>query len=66
MNGSKTAAVLGGSALALAAGAANAAVDVAAVTTEISGALAPIGAIGAGVLLVLVAIKTYKWVRRAM
>ena len=40
--------------------------DVTAVTTEISGAIAPIGLIGAGVLLVLVAVKTYKWIRRAM
>ncbi len=43
-----------------------AAVDVTGVVTEISGAIAPIGLIGAAVLLVLVAIKTYKWVRRAM
>lgn len=52
------------SALALPASAA--AVDVTAVTTAISDTLTPIGAIGAGVLLVIVAIKTYKWVRRAM
>jgi F0F1-type ATP synthase membrane subunit c/vacuolar-type H+-ATPase subunit K len=45
---------------------ASAAVDVTAVTTEIAGAIAPIGLIGAGVLLVLVAVKTYKWIRRAM
>ncbi len=43
-----------------------AAVDVTGVVSEILGAITPIGAIGAGVLLVLVAIKTYKWVRRAM
>ena len=45
---------------------ASAAVDVTAVTTAISDTLTPIGAIGAGVLLVIVGIKTYKWVRRAM
>lgn len=43
-----------------------AAIDVSAVTTEISGTLAPIAAIGAGVLLVIVAIKAFKWVRGAM
>ena len=43
-----------------------AAPDVTAVTTAISDTLTPIGAIGAGVLLVIVGIKTYKWVRRAM
>lgn len=47
-------------------GNANAAVDVAAVVTEIGTAVAPIGAIGAAVLLVIVATKIYKWVRRAM
>lgn len=49
-------------------GAANAAyaIDVSAVVTEIDGTLAPIGLIGSAVLLVIVAIKAYKWVRRAM
>jgi hypothetical protein len=46
--------------------AANAAVDVAAVVTEIEGAATPIAAIGAAVLIVMVGIKVYKWVRRAM
>lgn len=45
---------------------ANAAVDVSAVVTEISGAAVPIGLIGAAVLLVIVGIKVYKWVRGAM
>lgn len=45
---------------------ANAAVDVSAVVTEIQGAAAPIASIGAAVLIVLVGIKVYKWVRRAM
>ncbi|WDS36970.1 major capsid protein [Pseudoxanthomonas sp.] len=43
-----------------------AAVDVAEVVTEISGAAAPIAAIGGAVLVVMVGIKVYKWVRRAM
>lgn len=45
---------------------ASAAIDVAAVVTEISGTAAPIAAIGAAVLIVMVGIKAYKWVRRAM
>lgn len=40
--------------------------DVTAVTTEIAGAAAPIAAIGSAVLIVLVGIKVWKWVRRAM
>jgi hypothetical protein len=43
-----------------------AAPDVAAVVTEIGGAAAPIASIGAAVLLVIVGIKVFKWVRRAM
>lgn len=62
----KNKAALLGTALVLAAGNAAAVVDVTAVTTAISDTLAPIGLIGAGVLLVLVAVKTYKWIRRAM
>ncbi|WP_191862370.1 major capsid protein [Stenotrophomonas sp. AS012628] len=41
-------------------------VDVGPVVTSINGALGPVGQIGAAVLLVLVGIKVYKWVRRAM
>ncbi|MBN4994215.1 phage coat protein [Stenotrophomonas maltophilia] len=41
-------------------------VDVGPVVTAINGALGPVGQIGAAVLLVLVGIKVYKWVRRAM
>lgn len=41
-------------------------VDVTGVVSAINDAITPIGAIGAAVLLVLVAIKVYKWVRRAM
>lgn len=41
-------------------------VDVTAVLTAIQGAAAPIASIGAAVLVVLVGIKVYKWVRRAL
>ena len=41
-------------------------VDVGEATAAIAGAAAPIAAIGGAVLLVLVGIKVYKWVRRAM
>jgi hypothetical protein len=54
-------------ALALAgAGAANAAVDVASITTEIQGNVASVTAIGGAVLLVLVAAAAFRWVRRAL
>lgn len=45
--------------------AAQSAVDVSEVVTEIGNAIGPVGQIGGAVLLVLVAIKVYKWVRRA-
>ncbi|HSI23791.1 MAG TPA: major capsid protein [Methylophilaceae bacterium] len=45
---------------------ASAAVDVTATVAEITGALTPIGLIGVAVLSVIVGIKIYKWVRRAM
>lgn len=41
-------------------------VDVSGVTSAIEGAAGPIAAIGGAVLIVLVGIKVYKWVRRAM
>lgn len=41
-------------------------VDVGGVVSAINDALGPIGQIGAAGLLVLVGIKVYKWVRRAM
>lgn len=52
---------LGGAAAANAA-----AVDVAAVVTDIGAQIAPITAIGGAVLTVYVAIKAFKWVRRAL
>lgn len=52
----------------LLAGPASAAVtvDVADTVTDITAAATPIGLIGGAVLGVLVAVKIYKWVRRAM
>ncbi|MFB8956113.1 major capsid protein [Xanthomonas arboricola] len=41
-------------------------VDVGDVVAAIQGAAAPIAAIGGAVLTVMVGIKVYKWVRRAM
>lgn len=41
-------------------------VDVTSVVSAINGAAAPIAEIGAAVLIVMVGIKVYKWVRRAM
>ena len=52
--------------LAGVAGAAAVPIVVTDVTDQIASTLTPIGLIGAGVLLVIVGIKTYKWVRRAM
>jgi len=43
-----------------------AAVDVDAVVTDIGAQLVPVGLIGAAVLLLIVGIKAYKWVRKAM
>lgn len=57
---------LAGAVLLGASGLASAAVDVTEVVTEIEGAAGPIAAIGAAVLIVMVGIKVYKWVRRAM
>lgn len=56
------ASVAAGSALASGSGG----VDVGPVVTAIQGAAAPIASIGAAVLVVMVGIKVYKWVRRAM
>lgn len=51
----------------LAASQANAAaIDVAAVTTDIAAQAAPVAAIGAAVLLLYVGIKAFKWVRKAL
>jgi len=42
-----------------------AAIDVTAVVTDIGAQLVPVGLIGGAVLLVIFAIKAFKWVRRA-
>jgi hypothetical protein len=49
-----------------AVGAQAAAVDVSAVVTDIAAQAAPIALIGAAVLILMVGIKAFKWVRRAM
>lgn len=43
-----------------------AAVDVTALNTDIGAQITPIVAVGGAVLLVLVAVKAFKWVRSAM
>ncbi len=43
-----------------------AAIDVDAVETDILAQITPVATLGAAVLLLLVAIKAFKWVRRAM
>lgn len=43
-----------------------AAIDVTAVVTDIGAQAAPIGLIGGAVLLIFVAVKAFKWVRRAL
>ena len=45
---------------------ANAAIDVSGVVTEINGTIGPIGTIGAAVLIVIVSIAAFRWVRRAI
>lgn len=51
---------------ALAGGGGGGGVDVGPVVTAIQAAAGPIAQIGAAVLIVMVGIKVYKWVRRAM
>lgn len=48
------------------AGGGSGSVDVSSVVSAIEGAAVPIAAIGAATLIVLVGIKVYKWIRRAM
>lgn len=43
-----------------------AAVDVSAVTADISAQLGPVGLIGAGILILTVGIKAFKWIQKAM
>lgn len=57
---------LGGVVAAGVASATSTAVDVAATVTSIGDQLVPIGLVGAAVLGVIVAVKAFKWVRRAL
>jgi hypothetical protein len=50
----------------IAASASNAAIDASEIVSEISGLATPIAAIGAAILLILVGIKGWKLIRRAM
>lgn len=52
--------------LALAGQAHAAAIDVTAVVADIAAQAAPIAAIGGAVLVLIVGIKAFKWVRRAL
>ncbi|MES2581345.1 MAG: major capsid protein [Pseudomonadota bacterium] len=49
-----------------AATASHAAIDVTGVVTEIAAAATPVGLIGSAVLLIVVAVKAFKWVRSAL
>lgn len=53
-------------ALGIVGGANAAAVDVAAVVTDIGAQAAPVGLIGVAVLLIYGAVKAFKWVRSAL
>lgn len=57
-----TAALAAGSAFASGGGG----VDVSAVVSAIEGASGPIASLGSAVLIVMVGIKVYRWVRRAL
>ena len=62
----RAAQIAAASSLVLASQSHAAAVDVAAVVTDIGAQIAPITSIGGAVLTVYVAIKAFKWVRRAL
>ena len=53
-------------AIASASAANAAAIDVASVVTDIGAQAAPVGLIGAAVLLLVVGVKAFKWVRGAL
>ena len=55
-----------GAAALIAASASNAAIDTTDIVSEIGGLATPIAAIGAAILLILVGIKGWKLIRRAM
>lgn len=52
--------------LAVAGGANAAAIDVSSVVTDIGAQAAPVGLIGGAVLMLVVGIKAFKWVRQAL
>lgn len=56
----------GASLLAATVAANAAAIDVADVVTDISAQAAPVGLIGAAVLILVVGVKAFKWVRGAL
>jgi hypothetical protein len=58
--------VLGLLSMLFASVASAAAIDVTTTVADITGNLAPIGLVGAAVLGVFVALKAYKWIRRAL
>lgn len=59
-------ALVGAGALVLAGASQAAAIDVTDVVAEIGAQAAPVAAIGAAVLLLVVGIKAFQWVRRAL
>lgn len=59
-------ALVGAGALVLAGASHAAAIDVTDVVSEIGAQAAPVAAIGAAVLLLVVGIKAFQWVRRAL
>lgn len=59
-------ALVGVGALVLAGASQAAAIDVSDVVTDIAAQAAPVAAIGAAVLLLVVGIKAFQWVRRAL
>ncbi|MDP4076908.1 major capsid protein [Acidovorax sp. A1169] len=59
-------AIVASALLAAATASQAAAVDVASVVTDIAAQAAPIGLIGAAVLLIYVGVKAFQWVRKAL
>lgn len=66
MNANIVRGLVAAGALTLVGGANAAAIDVAAVVTDIGAQAAPIGLIGVAVLLIYGAVKAFKWVRAAL
>lgn len=66
LNKSAVLATLAAAGMAVGTAANAAAVDVSAVTTDIGAQAAPVAAIGGAVLLIVVAVAAFKWVKRAI